>query len=411
MKPGIFPVETNPIRRLRVLGQLLLLGLLPWQSVVGQATDPQALQKQVLAIFAANCTRAGCHSGTYPQMGMNLTSEYALASIVNQPSTEKPDLMRVQPGHPESSYLVQKILGSEGIVGSRMPFGREPLSQEEIATIVEWVKQLPPEAAVSGPPPRLPVLAFPGWKVVNLPTARNLERGRFLFLIGHRFFPKLSTGYNTLWGLDGSGLIFLNLGYAVTDRLLINLGRSNESDDVEFYARYVFKQQYPGDPLPVAAALQGTVNWISEEAPGKSRLRSEALKYSFQLSLTSQPVSGVSLAMVPGILFNADPSVSGEDPLITLGLGGRVHLWKSLSLVADWVPIVSGYTLTTTFGEFNRFDAYGVGLEIFVGGHVFQIVLTNSAGLATDQYMRGGDLDPENLDLRLGFNIFRILEF
>jgi hypothetical protein len=38
-------------------------------------------------------------------------------------------------------------------------------------------------------------------------------------------------------------------------------------------------------------------------------------------------------------------------------------------------------------------------------------VVTNSVGLTSDQYLRGGDLDLSEGDMRLGFNIFRVLNW
>ncbi|MEE9170462.1 MAG: DUF5777 family beta-barrel protein [bacterium] len=374
-----------------------------------QKTD---LERRTIAIFAKNCALAGCHTGTSPLMGLKLTEDEFYGRTVNQPSVERPDLMRVNPGKPDSSYLVKKIMGAEDIIGLRMPFGRDPLNDEDVATIVEWVKNLTvvdTTRMLTGKAD--PLLPFKGWKAVNLPTTRMVDAGNWLFLISHRFFPKLDTGYDTLYGLDGSGIIFLNFGYAISDRLFVNLGRSNSSDTVELDVKYGLKRQYPGDKLPISAALQASVNWISEKTPGKDRLRSEAIKLAGQLSLSSELREGLAVLVVPGILFNADSEKDGEDPLITIGLGGRAHIWKSISLIAEWAPIVSGYTLTSTFGEFNRFDSWGGGIELFVGGHVFQIIVTNSAGLTTDQYMRGGGLDIEKGDVRLGFSIFRPLQF
>jgi hypothetical protein len=161
-------------------------------------------------------------------------------------------------------------------------------------------------------------------------------------------------------------------------------------------------------------ALQGVANWITEERTGEDRFRSEAFKFSGQLILTREVMPRVSLLVVPGLLVNPSEAESDDGPLMTLGLGARWRLDRRLSLVGEWVPIVGGYTRTTTFGNDNRFDSWGGGLEIHIGGHVFQIVLTNSVGLATDQYMRGGDLDIRDIagpDVRLGFNIFRILQF
>ena len=78
---------------------------------------------------------------------------------------------------------------------------------------------------------------------MNLPTTRTLEAGNMLFLIGHRFNPKLSDGYDAFFGLDGSGIIYISLGYAITDDLLVAIGRSNSADDVELQGRYSIAHQ------------------------------------------------------------------------------------------------------------------------------------------------------------------------
>jgi hypothetical protein len=115
------------------------------------------------------------------------------------------------------------------------------------------------------------------------------------------------------------------------------------------------------------------------------------------------------VAVVPGVLFNPASAEEDEGPLFTVGLGGRLNVHGSFALVGEWVPIVSGYARTNTFGNDNRFDSWAGGIEIATPGHVFQIVVSNSVGLATDQYLRGGDLDLRDAEMRLGFNIFRVL--
>jgi hypothetical protein len=378
--------------------------------------SPQAvndLESRVMEIFEKNCTSAGCHSGSYPQQGLKLTREAFYSTTVNQPSVEKPGLMRVDPGNPDSSYLVMKILGTAGITGLQMPFGKGPLTQQEIQMVVEWVKSIsqPDTARIEQSQPVISTLPFPGWKVVNSPTTRTLDAGRWLFLIGHRFVPKVSDGYDAFYGLDGSATMFLNMGYAFWDDFFINLGRSNLEDDVEFDMGYRFLKQMKEKGLPLAAAVQLSVNWISQKISGEDRFRSQAFKYALQVPVSHQIREGYSVIVVPGILLNPNSKTDGEDPMMTIGLGARAHFYKSLSFIADWAPIVSGYTLTTTLGAYNRWDSWAGGIEIDLAGHVFQIVATNSAGLATDQYMRGGDLNIADGDFRLGFNIYRILQF
>jgi hypothetical protein len=95
-------------------------------------------------------------------------------------------------------------------------------------------------------------------------------------------------------------------------------------------------------------------------------------------------------------------------------VGGRATVYRNITIFGEWVPILSGYVETRTLGNLNRFDSWGAGIEITTAGHVFQIVFTNSAGVATDQYLRGGDLDVRDAldgEFRLGFNIFRVLNF
>lgn len=386
---------------------VVLLGVITILSstLTVKAQDQQALQQQIQELFSQRCAIPACHSGPTPMQALSLEPEQFLFETVGQQSTERQDLQIVHAGKPDSSYLVMKVRGDEGIIGLQMPFAGDELSEEEISLIETWITGLDEAEVAAAPPPPRAVYPFPGWKIVNLPTARLLPRKTLLFLISHRFVPPVSDGYQSFYGLDGSGLINFSLGYALTNRMLFVLSRSNSLDDVEAALRYQISQQNGPRRLPLGLALQGSFNWLTED---NDNFDSRA-KFAVQLSATREFAPGVSFAVVPGLLTNPAEEVSGEDVLLTLGLGGRWNFYKSVSLVAEWTPIVSGYTATSTFGQTNRYDNVGGGIEIATAGHVFQIVLTNSLGLATDQYLRGGDLDILDGDVRLGFNIFRMI--
>lgn len=96
-------------------------------------------------VFSTSCALSGCHAGPNPQQGMNLSAGRAHQNLVNVRSNERPALLRVDPGAPDSSYLVHKIEGRSSIVGERMPFGQEPLSQEEINALRTWIENGAPE--------------------------------------------------------------------------------------------------------------------------------------------------------------------------------------------------------------------------------------------------------------------------
>ena len=381
----------------------------------GQDADRDALELRVVDLFENRCARAGCHAGPVAQQGMYLSRGQFYASVMDEPSIQRPELKRVHPGQPELSYLLMKVKGSPGVIGTRMPLIGEPLTEAEIQLIADWIAgvgEVDQRRKEQSKPTEF--YAFDGWKIVNLPTTRTLDARSFLFLISHRFNPKLSDGYNAFFGLDGSGIIFLGLGYAITDEVLVALGRSNASDNVEFQARYLLARQQPDNGWPIDVGLHATFNWITTEPPpGQSRIRKDRGKATIQVTLAREVLPNLGLAVVPGILFNPaeGDQARGEDPLLTIGLGGRWRFGRNLSLVAEWVPIVDGYVRTSTFGNDIRFDSWGGGLEITTGGHVFQIVISNTVGLTADQYLRGGDLDIGEPDMRLGFNVFRVLNF
>jgi hypothetical protein len=79
-----------------------------------------------------------CHAGGAAPQGLRLDAVNSYAMIVGVPSAEVSSLLRVKPGDPDNSYLVQKIEG-HAAVGAQMPFGGPPLPAATIAAIRQWV--------------------------------------------------------------------------------------------------------------------------------------------------------------------------------------------------------------------------------------------------------------------------------
>ncbi len=91
-------------------------------------------------VFTSRCALSGCHVGPVPVQNLELSRGIAYDQIVHVPSIERADLLRVDPGNPDDSYLIRKIRGI-GIVGSRMPLIGEPLSPNTIALFETWVRE------------------------------------------------------------------------------------------------------------------------------------------------------------------------------------------------------------------------------------------------------------------------------
>jgi hypothetical protein len=88
-------------------------------------------------IFTPICTQ--CHTGASAPLGLALDEGVARANLVGVESTETPGLLRVDPGSPDSSYIIWKVEGRPDIVGGRMPLGMAPLSIEQLDALRGWI--------------------------------------------------------------------------------------------------------------------------------------------------------------------------------------------------------------------------------------------------------------------------------
>jgi len=87
-------------------------------------------------VFDQYCVH--CHAGANAPVGLRLDAANSYASLVGVPSTERSGVLRVAPGNPNNSFIIQKLEGTAG-VGERMPAGLPALPQEDINIIRQWI--------------------------------------------------------------------------------------------------------------------------------------------------------------------------------------------------------------------------------------------------------------------------------
>ena len=103
----------------------------------------------VQTIFDAHCTT--CHAfgvfgfnltGGVDGNGLDLRPGRSYDALVGQTTFERPDVapvLRVAPGSPEGSYLMQKLTSSSPKEGERMPLDDPPLTPAQIDIIRRWI--------------------------------------------------------------------------------------------------------------------------------------------------------------------------------------------------------------------------------------------------------------------------------
>jgi hypothetical protein len=119
-----------------------------WSSVTGPTPTLEPTFASIQAnIFESNdaagrtaCITCHTNVGRTPLANLNLTHDFAYDQIVNRVSGQRPELMLVKPGDPQSSYLVHKIEGQD-IVNLRMPRNGPPyLTAGQILVIKRWIE-------------------------------------------------------------------------------------------------------------------------------------------------------------------------------------------------------------------------------------------------------------------------------
>jgi hypothetical protein len=104
-------------------------------------------------IIKNSCSFSSCH-GLSPGSGklylpMPDKGNWVV-EVVNKPSTEHTTMKRVVPGDPSNSFLVHKLtdglcaLQNECVdknCGVRMPESNDPLLKDDLAKIIEWIRQ------------------------------------------------------------------------------------------------------------------------------------------------------------------------------------------------------------------------------------------------------------------------------
>src|SRR5439155_11783967 len=101
----------------------------PAKHAGGSATFATIQQK----VFDATCATPACHGAAAAAGGLNLAAGAAYGNLVGvtaaNPAAGGAGVLRVAPGDPDRSFLLQKLLGQLGTgEGSRMPLVGTPVS-------------------------------------------------------------------------------------------------------------------------------------------------------------------------------------------------------------------------------------------------------------------------------------------
>ncbi|HKD42373.1 MAG TPA: hypothetical protein VKB87_18955 [Myxococcaceae bacterium] len=117
-------------------------------SMSGGSQTGSSFSQNVQPIFNARCT-AGCHSGSSPQGGLDLSAGVSYANLVNKAvsldcAASSPGAVRVNPGDPQGSMLWRKLANTGDKCLSAMPLGTSGLinvARSDFDSIEKWIQE------------------------------------------------------------------------------------------------------------------------------------------------------------------------------------------------------------------------------------------------------------------------------
>lgn len=243
---------------------------------------------------------------------------------------------------------------------------------------------------------------FKATHLINAQTIESAAAGNLNFVIQHRF-GELNSGSYNFFGLDNATLR-LGLDYGITDRLNVGLGRSSYLKTYDAYLKYKLLRQTEGGGMPVSVSVLGTITDYTQDIIGKDYLTMKyRTAYSAQLLIARKISSSLSLQVMPTWLhYNLVPTAADKNDLFAVGVGGRMKITKRMSIDAEYNILPSNQVVSTTVH-----NSFSLGWDIETGGHVFQLVFSNSRSMLETQYIAQTTGTWGKGDIFFGFNISR----
>ena len=248
---------------------------------------------------------------------------------------------------------------------------------------------------------------FKSTRILDGQSIERMKAGQLDFRISHRF-GKLNSGAYNLFGLDQATIRF-SLEYGITNWLMAGLGRSSFEKTYDGFLKFSPIRQCTGArvmPVSVsffASTALKTIHWSN---PAQTNYYSSRLAYTYQVLIARKFSEAFSLQLTPSIVHrNLTASELDPNDLYAMGLGGRIKLSHRISLNAEYYYVAQPIPARSTTPMTNPLS---LGIDIETGGHVFQLILTNSLsmiekgiiGETTGHWSKG--------DIYFGFNISRV---
>ncbi|KMQ67074.1 hypothetical protein ACM39_14875 [Chryseobacterium sp. FH2] len=244
--------------------------------------------------------------------------------------------------------------------------------------------------------------AQPAFKALQVVTAQSTKlsaKNEWYIVVAHRF-GDISTGFKNFFGLDDASTK-LGVIYGLTDGLSLSFSRETNMKTFEGGAKYSLLKQNDNFPVDIVGYNVMAVNTDLDKDNYPYLKFGNRLSYLTQALISRRFSDKFSLQLTPSYVHKNlyEPAIEDKNQFLT-GLGGRYKISKRISVNAEY------------FVNFDDHSFYknplSLGMDIETGGHVFQLVFSNSQLNSDIGYLTNAAGEWGKGHVFFGFNLYRV---
>lgn len=269
------------------------------------------------------------------------------------------------------------------------------LAQEDLMDLLEEMEEKPVNYAFA---------TFKGVRIINSHSIEMPGQGVLQMMISHRF-GRVNGGPYEFFGLDQANMR-LGFEYGLSPWLTLGIGRSNVNKTYDSFVKArLFRQKsgaerFPFTVVAISSIQANTLRWAD---PARENYFTSRLSYSHQLLIARKFGEHLSLQLMPTMVHrNLVETRDAQNDVYAIGVGGRMRLSKGVTLNFEYFYQLPGHNAT------NYQNSLSFGFDIETGGHVFQLMFTNSLGMTENLYVAQTTGDWQAGDIHFGFNLGRV---
>mgnify|MGYP001390245810 CR=1 FL=1 len=257
------------------------------------------------------------------------------------------------------------------------------------------------------------ISAFKAHKIINNQSTKQSNKGELYLYVSHRF-GTVKDGISTLFGLDYANTK-IELMYGLNNN--IQFGFSRESLKKTYSSSFKFKISEQSSNFPLNISNYSSFNYNSSSFFAQG----EDLSFSDRSIIFTQFLFSTALSEKLSLQISPSVAIRNYNDIVPVFENGAI-LFISYEQKENYtVSFGSRYKLnnrTSLNFEYNHYvnrlkispykDVLSIGVDIETGGHVFQLLFSNTQSIDDVSVLLDAEGNWSTGDFFFGFNILRV---